>query len=316
VADGFVCHFLRHKRDDKRKNNKLKRKTKREGTRKMQRPIRKKEDTQKNDTQKRTCLKLAGRQIEILHRYAYLREYCKEYLLPEGDRSEKPELTVRVDLPDITYEREKSAREDRMEGIAVRQFPDEYLETLAVYRRIAEEMLGFDTLLFHGSLLAIDGQGYLFTAKSGTGKSTHTRLWREVFGDRVTMINDDKPLLQLGSRDIPGDCGTVCPVTGWGTPWDGKHRLSTNRSVPLKAICLLERSDTNNIHRISFQEAYPMLLQQSYRPRDAAKMKQTLSLVDRLGERVGLYRLGCNQEAEAAVVAYEGLQEKSKGENI
>ncbi len=89
-------------------------------------------------------------------------------------------------------------------------------------------MPSYDTVLFHGSALAIDGDGYLFTAKSGTGKSTHTRLWRERFGDRVVMINDDKPLLHI-------DAGSVI---AYGTPWNGKHRLGTNASVPLRADCV------------------------------------------------------------------------------
>ena len=77
----------------------------------------------------------------------------------------------------------------------------------------------------------MDGQAVLFTAKSGTGKSTHTKLWRDLFGERAVMVNDDKPLLRILKDGV-----LVC-----GTPWDGKHRLSTNCALPLKAICILER---------------------------------------------------------------------------
>lgn len=138
---------------------------------------------------------------------------------------------------DIEYEREKSALEDRKEGLPIRNFPDSYLETLAVYRKFAENLLAYDTVLFHGSVVAVDGIGYLFTAKSGTGKSTHTRLWREYFGERAVMVNDDKPLLQV----------TENGVIVYGTPWDGKHHLSNNISVPLKAICILTRAEENHI---------------------------------------------------------------------
>ncbi len=159
----------------------------------------------------------------------------------------------------IDYEREKSAREDEIEGIpTTRQFSDSYLEELAVYRKIAEEMINYDTVLFYGSVIAIDGIGYLFTAKSGTGKSTHTRFWRKYFRDRTVMVNDDKPLIKI----------TDSSVTAYGTPYNGKHRLGSNIFVPLKAICILTRSAENHINKIIGKQAYPMMLQQVYRPAD------------------------------------------------
>ena len=158
-------------------------------------------------------------------------------------------------------------------------------------------MLDFNTVLFHGSVVAVDGVGYLFTAKSGTGKSTHTRLWREYFGNRAVMVNDDKPLLHIADT-----------VTAYGTPYNGKHRLGTNTSVPLKAICILTRAEDNHIEAITREQAYTMLLQQVYRPADMLKMTKTLELVDRLADSVKLYRLGCNMDISAAKIAYEGMQ--------
>lgn len=191
---------------------------------------------------------------------------------------------------DIEYEREKSALEDRKEGLPIRNFPDSYLETLAVYRKIAENLLAYDTVLFHGSVVAVDGIGYLFTAKSGTGKSTHTRLWREYFGERAVMINDDKPLIQV----------TENSVIVYGTPWDGKHRLSNNISVPLKAICILTRASENHIEPISKSTAFPMLLQQSNRPQDSLKMQKTLEILDKISDNIALYKLGCMVEITSA----------------
>ena len=141
------------------------------------------------------------------------------------------------------------------------------------------------------------GEGNLFTAKSGTGKSTHTRLWRELFGERAVMINDDKPLIRIAENG----------VTIFGTPWDGKHRLSTNCAVPLKAICVLERAEQNTIRRMHSSEAYPILLQQIYRPDDSTAMMKTLSLAGRLSQTVDLWKLGCNMEIEAAEVSYQAM---------
>ena len=235
---------------------------------------------------------MADKVVEVTSIHAEVHEYCADY-----QTDENADYSVTTTQTDIDFEREKSAHEDEIEGIPVRHFSDSYLEELAVYRKIAEKMLDYDTVLFHGSVVAVDGVGYLFTAKSGTGKSTHTRLWREYFGDRTGMVNDDKPLLHIADT-----------VTAYGTPYNGKHRLGTNTSVPLKAICILTRSAENHIEPITREQAYTMLLQQVYRPADMLKMAKTLELMDRLADSVKLYRLGCNMDISAARVAYEGMQ--------
>lgn len=236
---------------------------------------------------------LAGERISVCSLHDYAKEYCKEYLV-EGDG----DISISITPGDIEYERAASEREDRLEGRPVRRFPNAYLETLAIYRQIAGKLLSRDTLLFHGSVISVDGQGYLFTAVSGTGKSTHTRLWRQRFGDRCVMVNDDKPLLRI----------TENGVMACGTPWDGKHRLSTNTMVPLKGLVILERGERNEIVPISAGEAFPMLLQQCHRPADATKLSKTLGLLDQITQKTGLYRLKCNMDPEAAQVAYDGMQ--------
>ena len=221
-----------------------------------------------------------------------------------GDITTESVTRITITQSDIDFEREKSAREDIKEGIPIRHFSDAYLETLAVYRKIADYLLSCNTLLFHGSVITVDGEGYLFTAKSGTGKSTHTRLWREYFGERAVMVNDDKPLLRI----------TDSGVTAYGTPWDGKHRLSTNTAVPLKGICILTRDTVNHIEQIESHAAYPLIVQQTNRSFTADGMKQTLSLIDRMLNVVPVYRLGCNMDIEAARVAYEGMNRRKKQE--
>ena len=153
--------------------------------------------------------------------------------------------------------------------------------------------------MFHGSVVSVDGVGYLFTAKSGTGKSTHTRYWCEYFKDRALMINDDKPLIE-----IKNDCVIV-----YGTPWDGKHRLSNNTKVKLKSICILNRGDTNCITKVNSGDVYSVLLQQVNRPIDDIDgMHKTLNLIDKLCKRVEFYSMNCTMNIEAAKVAYEGMK--------
>ena len=240
---------------------------------------------------------IAEKRVCVKALYESTRNFCKDYL-DDGD----PDFSVYITPEDIRWEREKSAREDALEGIAVRNFSDEYLETLAVYRKIADKMLEYDTMLFHGSAIAVDGVGYLFTAKSGTGKSTHTRLWREYFGDRAVMINDDKPLLRITDNGV-----WVC-----GTPWDGKHRLSMNTTVPLAGICILERGLENCICSIAARDALYMLMQQSHRPKNPAAVMRLMDVLDKLMTKIRFFRLECNQNPDAAIVAYTGMNGKEE----
>lgn len=239
-------------------------------------------------------IRLAGIPIGICCLHPQTRDFCADYLTQETAA-----FTVCCSAEDIEAEREKSRNEDLLEGIPVRHFSDSYLETLAIYRKIAEQLPFLDTLLFHGSVVAVDGQGYLFTAKSGTGKSTHTRLWRECFGHRARMINDDKPLLRVEAGGV-----LAC-----GTPWNGKHHLGENARVPLKAICFLERGVDNCIEEISAQEAFSRMIQQCYRPKDPRILMQTLAVADRISQMVRFYSLHCNMEPEAAQIAYRKMNE-------
>lgn len=236
--------------------------------------------------------RLADHTVNIESLYPLVHTLCAAYRA-EGNA----EYRIVTTPADIALEREKSARENRREGLPVREYPADYLETLAVYRKLAQLLVQEDILLMHGSVVAVDGQAYLFTAKSGTGKSTHTGLWMQQFGSRAVMVNGDKPLLHIAKAG----------VSVYGTPWDGKEHLSTNIACPLKAICILTRSETNHIEPITPKEALPMLCQQSHRPSDPAALKKTLALVGQLGSSVPLYRLGCNMEPEAALVAYAGM---------
>ena len=135
--------------------------------------------------------KIADKLIEVTSLYPDVHEYCKDYAA-EG----VPEFSVEITREDIDYEREKTAKEYAYEGKRAPNYSEGVLEETAVYRKIAEKMPLYATIVFHGSVIAVDGVGYLFTAKSGTGKSTHTRLWREMLRDKAVMVNDDKPLIK------------------------------------------------------------------------------------------------------------------------
>ena len=234
-------------------------------------------------------IRIGNAMIAIMVQNDTTRNYCSDYLC-----NGIPDLSVAITPEDIVFERMKAAREDKLEGLPVRQLSDELLEITALQRKVTEALFAYDTLLFHGSVVAVDGEAYLFTAKSGTGKSTHTRFWRETFGDRAVMVNDDKPFLRI----------TPDGVIACGSPWMGKHGLGANIQVPLKAICILERGEENHIAPISAPQALPMLFQQSQRPMQPTNLPKYMELIDALAAKVPIYRMRCNMDPQAALVAH------------
>lgn len=237
--------------------------------------------------------KIADKTIKISSLFDDVHKLCCDYL-SDGDA----DFSVSSNENDINLERTRSAQEDVRQGRKVINFADSYLETLVIYRKIAEKMIDYNTLLFHGSAVAVDGRAYLFCAKSGTGKSTHTRLWREYFKDKAIMVNDDKPLLRL-----VGNCVHVC-----GTPWNGKHRIGNNISVELGAICFLDRAENNRIEPVPANLALPMLLQYCYKSSDKSRLTHTLGLLNEIKNRVNLYSLHCNMNTDAVTTAYNAMK--------
>lgn len=243
---------------------------------------------------------LGGVPIRIESIYDKVQQMCSDYRTDQ-----EPAFSVSTTMAEIEEEGRMSDEECEREGLAGYHFEPAYLETLAVYRKIATELIPRGVMLMHGSVVAVDGEGYMFTALSGTGKSTHVRLWRRLFGKRAVMVNDDKPLVRIVGQEDDETLQSRPLV--YGTPWDGKHHLSNNIAVPLKAIVVLNRGLENEIHPISVQEAFPILLQQSFRTDDPLMTIQVMQLLAQLSQHVGLYSLHCNMDPDAARVAYEGI---------
>lgn len=166
--------------------------------------------------------KLADEPLWLKVRWPYTFDLFDHYLITpaEADVQEyralmqeqglDPEQPFQADDADLARVRSYN-EEENPDG-----FPDAYIESLALYQNITELLLARDVMQFHCSALEMDGRAYLFTAPSGTGKSTHVRLWRQVFGARVTVINDDKPLVRLQKMEAGGSmarlmgASTIC----------------------------------------------------------------------------------------------------------
>ena len=231
-------------------------------------------------------MRVARRTVEVKPMYGEARELCRDYLiLPEG----WADITAEIDPEDIRREEAEAARQGQ--GI----ISQARLETSAVLRRIAAAMLRYDTFLMHGAVISTAGQGYMITAPSGTGKSTRARLWVDHIPDSM-IVNGDKPLLRVGEDG----------VTAFGTPWCGKEGWNVNTSVPLRAIFILERSENGNcVERLSFGEAFPAILRQTYWPDDADERRKTLDLLQAMASSVNIYRFRSEPTPEAVRLAYE-----------
>ena len=244
-------------------------------------------------------LKVAGHTAYVTSLFESTRDYCRNYLTEE-----EPDFFITVTPDDMAFEQKMLDEEAAEEGMRRRRFTDPFLERAAIQRKFAEYLFDDDILLFHGSAVAVDGEGYLFTADCGTGKSTHTRLWRQAFGVRAQMVNDDKPFLQI----------TQSGVLLHGAPWSGKHGLDTNMTVPLKGICILHRGAENRIDRITMAEARQMLYKQACCPPEGEKREAFAGLVEQLGEKTALWQMDCNKEEQAAVMAHAAMRENNTTE--
>lgn len=237
-------------------------------------------------------IEIAGLAARVHPLFETTQVYCRAYLTDKA-----PELMIEVTQQDLYRQQHLLDLEADAEGLRRRVFTGPFLERMTIQQRLAEALLQRDTLLLHGSTVGVDGQAYLFTAACGTGKSTHTRLWRQVFGQRAVMVNDDKPFLQL----------TEDAVLAHGSPFSGKHGLDSNICLPLKGICILHRGKENEIRPIKPEEALAMLRHQSFVPEDGALREKARVLVQALAERVPLWELSCNKAPQAAKVSYEAM---------
>ena len=147
----------------------------------------------------------------------------------------------------------------------------------------------------HSSCIVLDGKAYLFSANSGTGKSTHTEKWCRLFGARY--LNDDKPALRLINNIW----------MAYGTPWSGKNDLSSPEGAPIGGVAFVKRGEENSIRRITANEAIPLMMHQSLWELGHGQMQKQLELMDHLISTVPFWELTCRNDDEAAFVAHAAM---------
>ncbi len=178
-------------------------------------------------------------------------------------------------------------------------FPKGELESIAIYRKIAERLIDYGAFVFHGAVILFDGKAYLFTAKSGVGKTTHIRLWLSVFKERARILNGDKPVIRV-------EDGRVFIS---GTPWRGKEQYGEPGYVPLSGIVFVRRSDENIAYTENPRDAMSRFVTQAHIPKTNAETGiKALRLLDTVINTVPLVTLGCNMDEEAALVAKNAIE--------
>ena len=165
------------------------------------------------------------------------------------------------------------------------------------------KLLDFSGTFFHASAVVIDNRAYLFSAPCGTGKSTHTLQWLQLFGDRAYIINDDKPAVRIIDDGI----------FVYGTPWSGKNDISVNTKAKLQGICFLERGNENKIELMQKDIALIRLFHSAIRRLSKEDMEKELTLINTILERIPIYHMECLPNIEAAKMSYEVM---SKAEVI
>ncbi len=237
-----------------------------------------------------TKYKIGDIVVQMNCKSSFLNRQCEPYRLGKDC----------LGLPEIELSYTSEIREkyrDTMESDTM----FEYNYTLSGY---AEQIVGYDGFCFHASALSVDGAGVLFSADSGTGKSTHAGLWERYLKDHeIIRLNDDKPVIRMYEET---------PVV-YGSPWSGKHSIHTNASAPVKALVFLEQGEDNEIERISSKQAFPLVLSQVLGGKSSQEqVMRLMELLDRFMRVVPIYKLKCNISEEAVLVAYHYIWEDKR----
>jgi hypothetical protein len=231
-------------------------------------------------------IRLAGITVEIDNRHNLVFEQCKDYLCDDC----APAFRVAV----------STAETQSYQASCGRPMTLPEAESYLLYRRICERMPKYGVFLLHAAVVEMEGRGYAFSARRGTGKSTHTELWQSHFKGRATVINGDKPLI----RRAPDG-----RFWAYGTPWCGKEGKGVNRRCPLNAICFLEQGTKNHVSVTSTADSAARIMEATVLPPDTDGRDRMAALVGAAVRDIPALTLTCRPDAEAVEVAYEFLSQ-------
>ena len=228
-------------------------------------------------------IKIADLKIAIKNNFDYIFNQCAEYICSDKDYDFSVSVT-----------NEEISDEQKIGGF---DFNEGYLESICLYRNIAKELPKYNAFVMHGAAVKFEGKAYCFAAKSGTGKTTHINLWKQLLGEQMSVINGDKPIIRLINNEF----------VVFGTPWCGKENLGNNCYAPLSGICFLEQSANNSIAAYAQQQALSKLLPQIFLSSNSSDINATISLIERIIQNIPMWQLKCNISIDAAILSHKTM---------
>ncbi len=238
---------------------------------------------------------IAGLRVQLNNKCEFTNRFCQKYL--SEDQTSKVDIQATVTKDEFLQEKAQSP-----------DFSDGYIENICLYRSLCVQIPRLNRLLLHASVLDYNGLGFAFLGRSGTGKSTHTKLWLQYI-DGTRVINGDKPILEEGEGGF----------IAHGTPWQGKEGWGCKDKTVLKGLCFLEQAKENSIRALTPAETASKLFTQILIPSGEEEAAQTLELLDRLIAKTPAYLLRCDISQQAVKTSFEMMTgqkyiEKKEGE--
>lgn len=231
--------------------------------------------------------KIADLIVEYTAKYDDLKRLSDQFIY-NGER--ETDITLSVTDKQLENMLSRSVEGTTISGI----------ENLAMSSEFNRAAIKYGVMLVHSSALIYNNEAYLFSADSGVGKSTHTKLWLKAFGDKVHIMNDDKPVVRLYDDH----------AQAYGTPFDGGSGIALNESYPLKAIIFVERGEENSVRIPDNKEIIQKLYFQTARMVDRKTAEKMLLNIEKLLSLTKFYVLTCNMDISAAYTAYNSIIEK------
>ena len=228
-----------------------------------------------------------------------------KYRIADLNVEMEPDETTKVQAKKYIYDFEKKDIDvvpgsyEKYKSIP-RDYEFKYYQYLSCGREFYKKLLDYNGIMLHASAVVVDDKAYLFSAPCGTGKSTHTGLWLELFGDRAYILNDDKPAIRVMDDGI----------YAYGTPFSGKHDISENKKVKLQGICFIERSEKNYISPMDTVMAISRLHHASTRNLPAEKLIRELEVIDKIVKKIPIWKMGCLPDFDAVQLAYRTMSNK------
>ena len=170
-------------------------------------------------------------------------------------------------------------------------------EYVASGSRFYNHLVSFDGFMLHSSAVCYNNKAYLFTADSGTGKSTHTSLWKSYLKDKAFILNDDKPAIRL----IDGKFYAA------GTPWSGKTDQNENLLVEVGSVAILKRGKENKISPLNPSMAVLPLISQTAFPTKYERIDALSELLEKFVTSVPIYEFYCDISEQAFMTSFSTM---------